>query len=114
MQSLLGALLAVGYTKSMASAVAGAPSTLGSVDATSVAQELEKSFAGATQAAQQYPQYASQMTAAAKTAFLAGADMAYVAGLAAIIGGAVLAYFAYPKKAREGELLAEYHKADAQ
>jgi DHA2 family multidrug resistance protein-like MFS transporter len=114
MQSLLGALLAVGYTKSMASAVAGAPSTLGSVDATSVAQELEKSFAGATQAAQQYPQYASQMTAAAKTAFLAGADMAYVAGLAAIIGGAALVYFAYPMKAREGELLAEYHKADAQ
>ncbi len=112
MQSLLGALLAVGYTKSMTSAVATAPSAFASVDTTSVQQELEKSFAGATQAAQQYPQYATQITAAAKTAFLAGADMAYVAGIVAVIGGAALVYFAYPKKDREAELLAEYHEAD--
>jgi MFS family permease len=113
MQSLLGALLAVGYTKSMTSAVAAAPSAFASVDTAGVQQELEKSFAGASQAAQLYPQYASQMTAAAKTAFLSGADMAYVAGLAAVIGGAALVYFAYPKKDRESELLAEYHKIDA-
>jgi MFS family permease len=113
MQSLLGAMLAMGYTKSMASAVAAAPSTFASVDTTSVQQSLEKSFAGASQTAQHYPQYAGQITAAAKTAFLAGADIAYLVGIVAVIGGAALVYFAYPKKDREAELLAEYQQADA-
>lgn len=111
MQSLLGVLLAAGYTKSMTAAIATAPDSARSVDATTQ-QQLEKSFAGAAQMAEHYPQYASQVTAAAKTAFLAGSDAAYIAGIAAIIGGALLVYFAYPTKDREGELLAEYHKVD--
>jgi MFS transporter, DHA2 family, multidrug resistance protein len=112
MQSLLGALLAIGYTKSMTAAVASAPSSLQSVDTTSVQQSLEKSFAGAASVAKAYPQYATQVTSAAKTAFMAGADLAYIAGIAAVVAGAALVYFAYPKKDREDELLAEYHKAD--
>jgi multidrug transporter EmrE-like cation transporter len=113
MQSLLGALLALGYTKSMTAAIATAPSTASTVDSATIQQELEKSFAGAASVAKAYPQYADQVGSAAKTAFLAGADMAYLAGIAAVIAGAVLVYFAYPKKEREAELLAEYHKTDA-
>ena len=47
--------------------------------------------------------------------YLAGAGLKVrVLEKRAIIGGAALVYFAYPKKDREGELLAEYHKADTQ
>ena len=112
MQSILGTLLAVGYTKSMTAAVASSPSSVGASTTTATAQSLEKSYAGAMSVAQQYPQYASAITKDATTAFLAGADAAYVAGIAAIILGAALVYFAFPKKDRETELLEQYHKTD--
>src|SRR5262249_62423697 len=75
--------------------------------------ELTKSFAGAEQVAQQYPQYASQITAAAKQSFLKGDQWAYTAGLVAILLGATLVYFFFPKKEAEQALLAGYRAADA-
>jgi hypothetical protein len=81
MQSILGALLTAGYATAFATSVASAPDR--SKITGSVQSQLEKSFAGAQQVAQRYPQYASKITAAAKSAFLAGDQWAY---LAAIIG----------------------------
>ena len=73
---------------------------------------LEMSYAGAQSVAAQYPQYATQITAAAKTSFLAGDQYAYMAGIAAVLGGAALVFFMFPKKDQEQKMLAEYHAQD--
>ena len=78
----------------------------------SVAGELTKSFSSAEAVGQQYPQYAKQITAAAKASFLHGADWAYTAGIVAIVLGAALVFFRFPKRDDEQRLLAEYHAAD--
>ena len=63
----------------------------------------------ATAVAQQYPQYASAITAGAKTSFLQGANWAY----AATIIGIALVFFLFPKKNEEQRLLGEYQAADS-
>ena len=78
----------------------------------SVQSELTKSFASAEQVAAQYPQYASAITAGAKSSFLSGADWAYTAGIVAILLGGVLVFLAFPKAREEKELLASYHAED--
>ena len=65
MQSILGALLTAGYAAAAAAAIGASPNAQQVTD--SVSAELTKSFASAEAVAQQYPQYASQITAAAKT-----------------------------------------------
>ena len=110
MQSLFGALLAVGYSSAIASAVAASPDA--SQISSSVVSQLELSFASAETIAAQYPQYATQITAAAKSAFLAGDDKAYIAGIVAVLLGAALVFFKFPKKEKEEELLMSYHAQD--
>lgn len=108
--SLFGALLAAGYAAAIAAQLAT------TADATqipaSVTSSLEMSYAGAQAVAAQYPQYASQITAAAKTAFLAGDQYAYLAGIGAVLLGAALVFFFFPKSDRERELLQTYHEED--
>jgi MFS transporter, DHA2 family, multidrug resistance protein len=110
MQSIFGALLTAGYAAAMSDAIAAAPDKQAVTD--SVQSQLTKSFAGAETIAEQHPQYASQITAAAKTSFLQGDQWAYTAGLVAVMLGAVLVFFLFPKRAEEEELLARYHAED--
>ena len=110
MQSLFGALLAAGYAAAMTAALATSPGAA-SVPST-VTNELTMSYAGAMTVAEQYPQYADQITAAAKTAFLAGDDQAYIAGIIAVMIGAVLVFFLFPKQDDERKMLVEYHQQD--
>ena len=110
MQSILGALLTAGYAAAAAAAIGASPNAQKVTD--SVAAELTKSFSSAEAVGQQYPQYATQITAAAKTSFLQGADWAYTAGIVAILLGAVLVYFLFPRNDDERRLLAEYHVTD--
>ena len=77
-----------------------------------MASQLTKSFSSAEAVAQQHPQYADQITAAAKQSFLDGDDWAYTAGIVAIVLGAVLVFFLFPKKDEEEALLAQYHLED--
>jgi DHA2 family multidrug resistance protein-like MFS transporter len=107
MQSIFGALLAAGFAASMSSAIATAPNSAGISD--NVVSQLELSYASAESIAQQYPQYADQITAAAKTAFLAGDQNAYIAGIIAVLVGAALIFFVFPKEKKEQKLLKEYH-----
>lgn len=79
MQSIFGALLTAGFATAMSAA----------------------------DTAQRYPQYSSQITAAAKSSFLDGADWAYAAGLIAVLAGAALV-FMFPRKQDEQALLASY------
>jgi Na+/melibiose symporter-like transporter len=108
MQSIFGALLTAGYAAAASAAIAGS----GKDVTDSVQNQLTKSFAGAEEVAQQHPQYASQIIAAAKTSFLQGDQWAYTAGLVAVLAGAVLVFFAFPKKEEEQESLARYHAED--
>jgi len=110
MQSILGAVLTAGYVSGIGAAVAGSPNKDEVTDG--VQAELTKSFSSAADTAERYPQYQDQIVAAAKSAFLQGDEWAYIAGIVAILLGATLVFFLFPKKDREQELLAQYHADD--
>ena len=112
MQSILGALLTAGYAAAIGAAIASDPNKDQITD--SVASQLQKSFDGAVAVAQQYPKYATQITAAAKSAFLQGDQWAYAAGIVAVLLGAVLVFFMFPKKDEEVALVQRYHDEDTQ
>jgi MFS family permease len=109
MQSIFGALLTAGFASAMSSAIAAS----GKDVSDNVQSQLTKSFAGAENVAEQYPRYADQITAAAKTSFLQGDQWAYTAGIVAVLLGAALVFFLFPRKEEEEELLRQYHAADA-
>lgn len=111
MQSIMGALLTAGYATAAASAIAGAPQS--AQVSSDVQSQLTKSFSGAESIAQQYPQYSDQIIAAAKESFVDGQDWAYAAGIVAVVLGAVLVWFMFPRRDDEQRLLAEYQSADA-
>jgi EmrB/QacA subfamily drug resistance transporter len=111
MQSILGALLTAGYAAAATAAIAG--STAPANISTSVESQLTKSFAGAENIAERYPQYADQITAAAKTSFLQGDSWAYTAGVIAILLGATIVFFFFPKREDEVRLLGEYAAEDS-
>jgi len=111
MQSILGALLTAGYAAAIAAAVAASPN--GAQVTGTVENELTKSFSSAEAVASQYPHYAKQIVAAAKTSFLQGANWAYAAGIIAILVGAALVFFMFPTYDNERRLLRQYRAEDA-
>jgi MFS transporter, DHA2 family, multidrug resistance protein len=110
MQSIFGALLAMGFATAMGAAITASPE--GATVTASVTSQLEMSYASAQTIAAQYPQYATQITAAAKTSFLAGDQYAYIAGIIAILLGAILIFLKYPKKDEEAQKLAAINAQD--
>ena len=64
--------------------------------------------------AQRYPQYASKITAAAKSAFLSGDQWAYTAAIIGVVLGAALVFFMFPRQEAELALLARYQAEDRQ
>jgi MFS transporter, DHA2 family, multidrug resistance protein len=109
MQSIFGALLTAGYAAAAGAAVASSGKNVNS----SVQAELTKSFSSAADTASRYPtSVQDNIIAAAKTSFLQGDQWAYTAGIVAVLLGAVLVYFCFPRVEREKELLAAYHEAD--
>ena len=109
MQSIFGALLTAGYAAAVAATITADNAR---TVTTTVQNELTKSFSSAADTAQQYPQYSNQIIAGAKASFLSGADWAYTAGIVAVLVGAVIVFFLFPRKEREQQLLAEYHAED--
>jgi MFS transporter, DHA2 family, multidrug resistance protein len=110
MQSIFGALLTAGY----ASAAGALITSSGKSVSASTQAELTKSFASAADTASRYPaSIQSEIIAGAKAAFLHGDQWAYTAGLVAVLLGAVLVFFCFPKKPQEDELLAGYLAEDA-
>jgi MFS transporter, DHA2 family, multidrug resistance protein len=110
MQSILGAVLTAGYAAAVGSAIAASPDKDKVTD--NVQAQLQKSFSSAADAASQYPRYQDQIVAAAKSSFLQGDEWAYIAGIVAILLGAALIFFLFPKKEEEEALLAQYHAED--
>jgi MFS transporter, DHA2 family, multidrug resistance protein len=110
MQSIFGALLTAGYAAAASAAIAASPNS--DKVSENVQSELTKSFGSAADVAERYPQYSDQIVAAAKSSFLQGDRWAYAAGIVAILLGAALVFFRFPKKEQEQALLAEYRAAD--
>ena len=110
MQSIFGALLTAGYASAFTAKIAASPNADQVTD--SVQSQLTKSFSSAAAIAERYPQYSAQITEGAKSSFLSGADWAYTAGILAILVGAVIVFFLFPKKDRELQLLASYQAED--
>jgi MFS transporter, DHA2 family, multidrug resistance protein len=110
MQSIMGALLTAGFATAVSKAIAAAPNK--SLITNSVENALTKSFSSAQSVANQYPHYASAITAGAKSSFVSGANWSYAAGIIAIALGATLVFFLFPGKEDEQRLLAEYHAQD--
>jgi predicted MFS family arabinose efflux permease len=110
MQSIFGALLTAGYASAVSQAIAASPHK-NITDG--VQSALQKSFASAEAVANQFPQYAKEITAGAKSSFLDGANWAYAAGVIAILLGAALVALAFPKKDEEARLLQQYHEQDS-
>lgn len=111
-QSIMGALLTAGYAAAVAGAIAGAPAAEQAKITDGVQSQLQSSFSSAEAVAAQHPQYASPITAAAKTSFVDGQDWAFAAGVVFVLLGAALVWFLFPNRDRERELLEEYHRAD--
>jgi EmrB/QacA subfamily drug resistance transporter len=108
MTSVLGTLLTLGYASAMGQAIDESGRNI--TDSTQA--QLQLSFASAENLAKQNPQYASQITSAAKSSFLDGDNWAYVGAMVAIVVGMALVFFFYPRKEREEELRAGYHASD--
>jgi MFS family permease len=109
MQSIFGALLTAGYAKAATASIAASGKSVSD----SVQSQLTKSFAGAEAIAKQYPQDSTQITAAAKAAFLQGDQWAYLAGIIAVALGGALVFFCFPKAERERVLLEQYAADDS-
>jgi EmrB/QacA subfamily drug resistance transporter len=109
MQSIFGALLTAGYA-----AAAGQLISSSGMNITSATQaELTKSFSSAANTASRYPpDVQDKIVAGAKTAFLQGDQWAYLAGIVAVLVGAVIVFVFFPKVERERELLAAYRAED--
>jgi EmrB/QacA subfamily drug resistance transporter len=108
--SIFGALLAAGYASAMGAEIAS--SSQGQSVTESTQSQLQLSYASAADLAQQKPRYSSEILTAAKTSFLQGDDWAYAAGVVAILLGAAVVFFLFPKKEDEERLLASYHAED--
>ena len=104
MQSIFGALLTAGYASAAGQEIASSGTNV----TTTVQNELTKSFASAADTAQQYPAQAAQIVSGAKTAFLHGDQWAYLAGIVAVLTGAALVWFCFPRRDEEQRLLAAY------
>ena len=110
MQSIFGALLTAGYAAAAGAAIAASGKHVSS----SVQSELTKSFSSAASTAASYPpSIQDEIIAAAKTAFLQGDQWAYTAGIVAVLLGAALVWFKFPKRDDEQRLLAGYQAEDA-
>ena len=108
MTSIFGAFLTAGYASAMGTAISDSGQ-----DVTATTQSmLQLSYASAADMATQYPQYANEILTAAKSAFLDGDQLAYLAGLVAVVIGLTVTFFLFPRKDREVALHAEYHAND--
>jgi len=110
MQSILGALLTAGYAAAASTAISESPSQARITE--NVENSLTKSFSSAADLAGRYPQHAEQIVAAAQASFLHGENLAYTAGIIAVLIGAAIVFFLFPKAEEERQLLERYNRDD--
>jgi MFS transporter, DHA2 family, multidrug resistance protein len=109
MQSIFGALLTAGYAAAAGSLIASSGKDI----TASTQAELTKSFSSAADTASRFPSdQQAQIVAGAKSAFLDGDQWAYTAGIVAVLIGAALVFFLFPRAEEEKRLLDAYHEQD--
>ena len=113
-ESILGALLTAGYAAAIASEVGAAEAANQQQVSDQVVATLQKSYGAAADVAARYPEYEQQIIAAAREAFVAGQGKAFGAAILLGLLGIAIVFFLFPRKAREQELLAQYHAEDAE
>jgi DHA2 family multidrug resistance protein-like MFS transporter len=110
LQSIMGAFLTAGYAAAASAAIASSGKNVSD----DVQSELTKSFSSASNAAKQYsPSVQDNIVAAAKASFLKGDEAAYLAGIVAVMLGAVVVFFLFPKNQEERRMLAQFAAEDA-
>ena len=113
MQAVMGTLLVVRYARDITDAFNSAPADEQSQLSDQAISLMTQSFTGAEQAAQSLPaQYSAGLLEAAKQAFTDGSNVAYAAGLVAVIAGLVIVVTLYPRKAKEAQVLEQYAEGD--
>jgi DHA2 family multidrug resistance protein-like MFS transporter len=110
MTSIFGALLTAGYAAAMGTAIASS----GADVTASTQSQLQLSYASAADLAAANPEYSDQIISAARSSFLEGDQLAYVAGLVAVVIGGALVWFLFPHKEEEERLRAEYQGGPAE
>jgi MFS transporter, DHA2 family, multidrug resistance protein len=106
MTSILGTILTSHYSSALAS------SNVADDVSDSTLSHLQLSYASAENIAAHYPQSADQIISAAQSSFLQGDQWTYAAALIAVVLGAALVFFLFPRKERELELHAAYSADD--
>jgi MFS family permease len=110
LQSIMGAFLTAGYAAAASAAIAASGKNVSD----NVQSELTKSFSSASDASKQFsPSIQSDIVAAAKASFLQGDQWAYLAGIIAVVIGAAVVFFLFPKNEAERRMLAEFAAEDA-
>ena len=108
MTSIFGALLTAGYAAAMGTAVASSGQ-----DVTATTQsQLQLSFASAADLAAANPEYSAQIMSAARQSFLDGDQLAYLAGLGAVLIGMGLTFLVFPRKDEELRLRVAFQAED--
>ncbi|MFM8155821.1 MAG: MFS transporter [Actinomycetes bacterium] len=101
LQALMGGLLAAAYASHMLASISSAPSDEASTITDQISDQLTGSFTSAADVAQQYPQYSTDILAAASQAFTDGKSAAIAVALAMTLIGLVLVLLRFPGKAKE-------------
>jgi EmrB/QacA subfamily drug resistance transporter len=113
MQSVLGALLTMRYTASFAKAFTQVPQQKMEALGNDAATAIMNSFGGAANVAKTLPEAdAARLMDAAENAFAQGSHLAIAVAVAAAAAGLVLVFVAFPKRAREQEMEAQYAAED--
>jgi MFS family permease len=108
MTSIFGALLTAGYASAMGTAIRAS----GDEVTAATQSQLQLSYASAADLAEQYPDDADQIISAAQASFLDGDQLAYIAGLVAVVIGGALVWSRFPAKDEEDRLRAAYAAED--
>jgi DHA2 family multidrug resistance protein-like MFS transporter len=106
MTSILGTILTNHYSSALAS------SDVADDVSDSTLSQLQLSYASAENIAGHHPQTADKIISAAQSSFLQGDQWTYGAALIAVVLGAALVFFLFPRKERELELRAAYAADD--
>jgi EmrB/QacA subfamily drug resistance transporter len=110
LQSIMGAFLTAGYSAAASAAITASGKSVSD----NVQSELTKSFSSASDTAKRYPpSIQHDIVAAAKASFLHGDQSAYLAGIIAVVLGAALVFFLFPKYKPEKRMLAAFAAEDA-
>ena len=98
-QSIMGTVLAAGYAASFDSQLAAQPGT-DQITATTK-ETLTRSFSGAVEIADKYPQYEAAVLDAGQQAFVKGSQLGFAVGVTGSLLAIAITWFFFPRRDAE-------------